>query len=293
MNDTASKYFSEDGVTKSTRYIHTPTDTAAANFLYVQEVGQLKSLRVHKSIRENLDSYLFMCVRSGEGTVTVKDKEYRAKEGDCFLIDCMNHYEHESSADKPWELSWVHFNGKAMKTYYGLFLNYNNGENRFTPEEVEGYAEMVEFLMGLQNNGNALAELYANEMLVELLTDVIEDAKDAGTVETGVDVSEVRMLINDGYADKSILDSVSKKTGFPKEEIDKAFKASYGIDTEEYLLIRRFNVAKELLRFTVKSEEKIAKESGLGSVGELIRLFAENENCTPDVYRSRWAQWIR
>ena len=147
--------------------------------------------------------------------------------------------------------------------------------------------------MGIQNNGEVLAEIYANEMLVEMMTSIIEDVKELSEVETGVDVSEVRTLINDGYAADSVLEDIVKKTGFDIEEIDKAFKASYGITTEEYLAIRKFNVAKELLRFTVKPIDKIAVESGMGSVNNLIKVFAENEGCTPEVYRSKWAQWIR
>ena len=293
MSDSSTKYFSQDGVTKSTRYIHTPSEMAANNFLYVQEVGILKSLRVHRSIRENVDSYLFMCITSGEGLVVIEGKEYKAKAGDSFLIDCMKHYEHESSEEKPWELAWVHFNGKSVRALYDLFLKYNNSENKFTSEDADGYPEMIEYLMGIQNNGEALAEIYANEMLVEMMTSIIEDVKELSEVETGVDVSEVRTLINDGYAADSVLEDIVKKTGFDIENIDKAFKASYGITTEEYLAIRKFNVAKELLRFTVKPIDKIALESGMGSVNNLIKVFAENEGCTPEVYRSKWAQWIR
>lgn len=293
MSDIETKYFSQDGVTKSTRFIHTPSDTASNNLLYVQEVGMLKSLRVHRSIRENLDSYLFMCITGGEGTVLANGKEYKAKEGDCFFIDCMKHYEHESSEDKPWELAWVHFNGCSMKALYELFMRYNNSEIMFAPEEFDAYPELIEYLMGLQNSGDIMDELYANEMLVEMVTDIIEDVKELGEVETGVDVEEIRNLINEEYANDKVLKDICGKTGFDKEAIDKAFSTAYGINTDEYLAIKRFNVAKELLRFTVKSEEKIAKEAGIGSVNDLIRLFAENEGCTPDVYRSKWAQWIR
>lgn len=293
MSDTATKYFSRDGVTKSTRYIHTPSEMASNNLLFVQEVGVLKSIRVHRSIRENLDSYLFMCITNGEGIVVIEGKEYKAKAGDCFFIDCTKHYEHESSEEKPWELAWVHFNGKSVEALYKLFLQYNNSSNVFTPEDAEGYPEMIEYLMGLENTGDVLAELYANEILVEMMTDIIDDAKALSEQETGVDSNEIRNLINEGYATASVLEDICKKTGFGKDEIDSSFTAAYGITTEEYLSVKRFNVAKELLRFTVKSEEKIAEESGIGSVNSLIKMFADNEGCTPEVYRSKWAQWIR
>ena len=51
MSDISTKLFSNQGITVSTRYIHTPGEFASANLLYVQEVGTLKSLRPHKSTR--------------------------------------------------------------------------------------------------------------------------------------------------------------------------------------------------------------------------------------------------
>ncbi len=63
--------FSTSGITDSVRMLHTPGEFARKNLLYVQEVGRLKSLRAHKSQRENLNSYLFFGVESGEGTVFI------------------------------------------------------------------------------------------------------------------------------------------------------------------------------------------------------------------------------
>ena len=122
MSDTSSRFFSNQGITQSTRFIHTPGDFALNNLLYVQEAGVLKSLRPHTSSREGLESILFITIRDGEGFVRVSGNEYTVKSGDCILLNCMNKYEHESSESKPWELSWVHFYGKTAVNLYDLFL---------------------------------------------------------------------------------------------------------------------------------------------------------------------------
>ena len=58
-------------------------------------------------------------------------------------------------------------------------------------------------------------------------------------------------------------------------------------------LNRRFNAAKELLRFTIQPMSEVITESGIGNEDLFYQLFRENENMTPEEYRKNWAQWIK
>lgn len=73
---------------------------------------------------------------------------------------------------------------------------------------------------------------------------------------------------------------------------DEAFLKKYGISREDYILNRKFNRAKELLRFTIKSVEEITMESGIED-RDLRRMLMESEGMTPEDYRKKWAQWIK
>ena len=64
--------FSTGGMSQSDRCLHTPGSFAKENLLYVQEVGNLRSLKPHKCVRENLDSFLFLIVLDGKGSLDVK-----------------------------------------------------------------------------------------------------------------------------------------------------------------------------------------------------------------------------
>ncbi len=293
MSDTSTKLFSNHGITSSTRYIHTPGDFALSNLLYVQEVGTLKSLKSHKSSREGIESVLFMVIKSGEGAVRVSEKEYALKEGDCVLINCMNKYEHESSENNPWELSWVHFFGKSAVSFYDIFLKENDGANVFTPSESESYVKMIENLMALCNDKNVMSEIYANETLTELLTEVISDVIKSNETTSDIDVNAVRTFINDNYALKTVKEDISAQFGKNMDSLNDAFKEAYGIGVNEYLKARRFNVAKEMLRFTIESERQIADECGFDEYNDFIKMFVESEGMTPEIYRSKWAQWIK
>ena len=293
MSDTSSRFFSNRGITQSTRFIHTPGDFALNNLLYVQEAGALKSLRPHTSSREGLESILFIIIKDGEGFVRVSGDEYTVKSGDCILLNCMNKYEHESSESKPWELSWVHFYGKTAVNMYDLFLKENKNSNIFTPTETEGYVKMIENLMALCNDKSVMSEIYANETLTEMFTEIISDVTALSSEPSDIDVSMARTYLNDNYASDNAIDEICEKLGVAKEVVENAFTDSYGISMAEYQKIRRLNVAKEMLRFSIEPENKIALECGINDYNDFVKLFVDAEGMTPEVYRSKWAQWIK
>ncbi|SDJ26333.1 AraC-type DNA-binding protein [Lachnospiraceae bacterium G41] len=293
MSDTSSTLFSNQGITKSTRFIHTPGDFALNNLLYVQEAGVLKSLRPHTSSREGIESILFITIKDGEGLVRVSGKEYAVKSGDCILLNCMNKYEHESSESKPWELSWVHFYGKTAVNLFDLFLKENKNSNIFTPAETEGYVKMIENLMALCNDKSVMSEIYANETLTEMFTEIISDVTTLSSEPCDIDVSMVRTYLNDNYASDKAIEEICEKLGTSKDAVEEAFANSYGISMAEYQKIRRLNVAKEMLRFSIEPENKIALECGINDYNDFIKLFVDAEGMTPEVYRSKWAQWIK
>ena len=105
--------------------------------------------------------------------------------------------------------------------------------------------------------------------------------------------AEVREFVNENYAERNILDLVSNEFESTFENIGIIFKAAYGITLEEYISRRRYNAAKELLRFTVKSMENVAAESGIGDLIIMQQLFIQNEGMSADEYRQKWAGWIR
>ena len=81
--------------------------------------------------------------------------------------------------------------------------------------------------------------------------------------------------------------------GSKVDTLNEDFSRYYGIGIVEYLENKRLNVAKELLRFTIKTTEEIAVESGIGSCEMMERMFVDKEGVTPQDYREKWAQWIR
>lgn len=289
-------HFLSEDITKSERYLHTPSKFARDNLLYIQEAGKLKSLVPHRCVREHLDSYLFLTVISGKGRLIVGNRKYEMSYGDCAFIDCMEHYEHISEETDGWELAWVHFNGFAAKGYYNLFEKNTDGSQAFKAQNPSTFCDIVEKLMMCQEKKDLLSELYSGEYLLKLVNCIIEQVTDGRIIKQQENRSmliDAREYINENYSDERVLCKLIEKVGVNNEELDESFSSFFGIGLNEYVWNRRLNGAKELLRFSVKSLKEISDETGIASVEIMKKMFLEKEKMSPEEYRKKWAQWVR
>lgn len=276
--------FTSEGITKSDRMLHTPGTFAKNNLLYVQEAGVLQSLTPHVCKRENLDSYLLFEVEKGKGSITTEGVTYELKKGDCVWIDCHNAFEHISSEDKPWQLAWIHFNGCGAAAFHKLFVE-QNGSPVFVPAEMVNVSTDIRGILEMMKK-NA-SELQIHAALTNLIVACVSQMNDKDKLE------DIREFVNKNYKDQALLGVLSQKFHIGQEELDSAFKANYGIGIRDYILNRRFNAAKELLRFTIQPMNEVIEDSGIRNEDLFYQLFKENESMTPEEYRRRWAQWIK
>ena len=89
-------FFNNASSVQSERILYTPSAFARGSLLHLQEVGSLKAVHPHTSMRTDLVSYLCFLVLEGEGSVTYEGRQYKLKQGDCVFIDCQKAYSHST-----------------------------------------------------------------------------------------------------------------------------------------------------------------------------------------------------
>lgn len=296
-----NKKFENDGTTSSDRKINTPSSFARKNLSFVQEIGTLKSLKAHSSIRENMDSYLMFICLEGSGTVSTAGKIYDVKTGNVVFLDCHKHYEHTSSANDPWKIKWVHYTGGNMKALFSLFNEGNKSVPVFLPEQGTGdFEKIIDEINELLGKKSVMNEINISRLLEDItilaMNQVIEENEleiDSDDSLDSDDYASLRESVNEHCEDDSLLRILSIQYGLDEDKLSNLFEMKYGISIDKYILNRRFNKAKELLRFTIKPIEEIVEESGIKDQGLFKKLFIDNEEMTPEDYRKKWAQWIK
>lgn len=285
--------FESEGVTSSDRALHTPSGFAKDNLVYVQEVGSLKSITPHWCERDNLESYLIMYVNSGRGILKANGgMKYEIREGDLAWVDCRQAYAHCSSEEDPWELLWAHFDGKGVKAYYDYFKNANEMPVVHMAKS-DALVDVLGQLKVVQRQKDIYGEFKSAQLLGQLMTMVVLEMKKKEQKASQELFEGIRSYIAENYTNDNLMQEIQEKFAAGELDIQSEFKKRYGLELWDYILNRKFTVAKELLRFSIKPIPEIVMESGIRNTDLFYQLFKENEKMSPEDYRKKWAQWIK
>lgn len=274
---------------KSNRIIATPSAFAREHYLYVQEVGSLQSLTPHISKRENLTSFLFFIVTKGTGTLYYKGQKKPLSAGDCIFLNCHEEYAHESSTDNPWELSWVHFYGSEMESFYKNYKE-QNYEQLFHPIDISDFLGTIDSIYEAQKRQDSLTEISCHKYLTDLLF-LLFAKQDTGLSETQSihdKMNQIRDYLDKSYTKSISLDELSAQFFISKFHLSREFKRIYGVTIGNYLLRKRISNAKNLLRFSSEPVDSISLMCGFTDAGYFIKVFKKSEGMTPKQYRRKW-----
>lgn len=271
------------------RIIPTLSAFCREHYLYVQEVGTLTSLEPHISYRNDLDSYLFFIVLKGTGTLTYQKDTYSLEAGSCVFIDCHLPYAHESNAQNPWNLMWVHFNGRMASLFYQEYTKHD-----FIPVfQVENPLPFTDLLHSIYQEletPNSLTELNCNRYLTDLITLCFQENRPLFQEESSIHnkLNHIHDYIAEHYTEKLSLDSLADDFYISKFHLAREYRKVFGITLGNDITQRRISKAKTLLRFTNASVETISLVSGFSDAGYFTKVFKKEENMTPLEYRKKW-----
>lgn len=274
----------------SKRIIYTASDFAKLNLTYLQETGELTAQQPHIRKRDGLNSYLFLIVESGSGSITYGGELYHIKAGDCAFIDCRLPYSHQSSMDL-WTLKWVHFYGNSVKGIYDKYVE-RGGLCCFTTSSYDKMNDILSCLYDIASSESYIKDMELNEKLNALLTLIMAESWHPDTQSANSrkkkDLQELRAYLDEHYQERITLDDLSERFYINKFYLTRIFKEQFGVSINNYLLQVRITQAKQHLRFSDMSIEKVAAEIGIDDVRYFTRIFKKVEGMTPGEYRKRW-----
>lgn len=98
--------------------------------------------------------------------------------------------------------------------------------------------------------------------------------------------AQVRKYIEENFHDPSLsVNTLGDRFDLSPSYLSKIFKDENEISIPDYISKVRIDNAKELLRNTDKTIQKIAEETGFLSSSVFIRVFKKMEGITPGAYR--------
>ena len=285
MEKTKNNYINK----QSKCIICTPDQTARSAFFYVQEVGILKSEDAESAVnRQNVDSFLIGAVVSGRGELTTDEYSLPLISGDCFFIDCRKPYYYRSSADEPWEIMWVYFNGCTSRQYFDIFSERSRGI--FHPQFFDRIASSVTEITELCEKSSANAEILCSKHIMDILTAALTSADSSQQYDSGLKetLAMVHSYIEDHFSEDLSLEKLASEFYISKYYLTREYKKIYGKTIFQHIINARINYGKMLLRFSDRSIEEIAHLCGFNDQSYFARQFKKAENCTCFSYRKMW-----
>ena len=293
VNKNEHGYFADPPV-DSNRVIYTPSNFAKSNLTFLQEVGELTSLKKHTSGRENLSSFLFFIVTKGSGIVKYGNTTYEVNAGDCVFINCMNAYEHTSSSNS-WTLKWVHFFGVNMEAIYEKYKE-RGGKVVFSAPDPLVITTLIDEIHSIADSSSYLRDMEIHEKLSSLLLNIMKESWNKNlnidesemSLEKRKDIKLIREYIENNYEKDIKLDDLAASYNINKYYLSHIFKEQYGTSITNYVINTRITKAKHLLRFSDLTTTEIANRVGYEDVNYFIRMFKKVENITPGEYKKKW-----
>ncbi len=103
------------------------------------------------------------------------------------------------------------------------------------------------------------------------------------------DISELRRWIAAHLTDDLSVAALARRLAVTPRHLARVFHADVGITPREFVERMRVEHARRLLERTDLTSERVAAESGLGSVETLYRVFRTRLGTAPHEYRQRFA----
>lgn len=123
------------------------------------------------------------------------------------------------------------------------------------------------------------------EKLASLLTLLMEESWNPGAhpekKNRRRNVQAVKDYLDQHYAEKISLDNLAEQFYINKFYLTRIFREQFGLSVSAYLQQVRITHAKQLLRFTDQSIEKIGQECGMNDANYFSRIFRKTEGVSP------------
>ena len=229
-----------------------------------------------------------MQVVAGSGSLRYGARRFALRAGQCFWIDCRRPHGYRSADADPWELRWVHFNGRSAPAFYRRF----GEEPVFTPANGAAVARRLDAVLACASRWDATAELEASAEIAALLAGIL-----GGQVRVGAPGGEsgqaarleaVRAYLADHCAEPLTLDELAARFFISKYYLARSFKQRYGETILDCLHAARIDRAKQMLRYTDQTLAQIAAACGFREQAYFTRRFKSAEGQTPTAYRRAW-----
>ena len=227
--------------------------------------------------------HLFVYIKEGEGTLTLKRGTMPIQAGDLIVMFPGEKVQYTMKEDSMCSMSWIGLHGSALDTLLSP-LHIRREKPIFSVrnrEDVEGVLEKIyttSFLKTYSDKAMMTGLLYA--FFAALLRNVDSDMR-FDPIERAAE------MMNYNYNLPLTVDLMADMIGCNPSYLSRAFKEKKGVSPKDYLIRVRMERAADLLRTSTLAVGDVSASVGIEDPLYFSRLFHNRMNMTPTEYRQK------
>lgn len=223
--------------------------------------------------------HCFEYVISGGGIVTVNGTTNYPSEGDLYILPKGTDHDYRSLPDNPFEKIWFNISGSLCDELihvYGI-------AGTLVVKCGNVYPLFREFLDVCENKELSLNEIYSRCSLVfhKLIIRISENITFHKNGNFNSIAADIKSYIDRNIYEKLSIDSVSKYIGLSASQLSRVFKKAYDITPYEYILTRKIETAKLLLKNSSLTVKEIAYRLNFADEHYFSNIFLQKTGVRP------------
>ncbi len=242
---------------------------------------KLKGERIH-----NHEFCEIMFVKEGGGNIMIDDTLYPIKKGDIVIYNPLtNHAEHfnKETCDEVMFFGFSRLNVECFSPGTlcdGKFKILHSGKYF---DEFSFYCDQ---LLKEKNNKEFQYSTISENLLNILISYILRLSDDTKITENTNTCNQIKDYLDKNYTSNKSIDDICRDLYINKYYLTHLFKDAMGVPPLKYMITKRINLAKNLLKNTDLSVEEIGAKCGYVDSTYFIKVFKKAEGISPLDYRN-------
>ncbi|MDE5578315.1 MAG: AraC family transcriptional regulator [Oscillospiraceae bacterium] len=246
---------------------------------YIEMAGITYPDPKYHIVRSNSHIHCFEYVMKGEGIVTVDGKTNYPCAGDVYILPKGTNHNYCSEPNDPFEKIWFNINGSLCDELihiYGII-------GILIVKNFDAFDFFREFLDICENKELSVNEIYSRCSLVfhKLLIKISENLTLRSRRSINDNAAAVKSYIDRNIYERLSIAQISKHMNLSQSQVNRVFKKSYDITPYDYILTRKIDTAKLLLKNTSLSIKEIAFKLNFADEHYFSNVFLQKTGVRP------------
>lgn len=229
--------------------------------------------------RKSSEIYVVEYITDGEGMVLYEGKEYKLKKGDSYILPAGKEHRYYSDKKNPWTKKWFNVSGVLCEKLLSAYKI----ENKICFSNARIGSLFDEFFNYCSENTDIRS---VNEFGAVIFHRIVQRL--AASTQNNPQNTEAYRIKN--YIDRNIYEkinasSVADYCGFSVSQLGRIFKSEYGETVYSYILNRKIETAKYLLKNSRLSIKEISDTLKFTDEHYFCNIFKNKCGITPGEYR--------